>query len=67
MKANTDRYRLLVSSNENCTAKIEVSNIKHSTEGKLLEVKFDSDLSFENYVASLCIKASQKLQAFVRI
>ena len=61
MKANTDRYHLLVSSNENCTAKIEVFNIKNSTEEKLLEVKFDSDLSFENYVTSLCIKASQKL------
>ena len=67
MKANTDRYHLLVSSNENCTAKIEVFNIKNSTEEKLLEVKFDSDLSFENYVTSLCIEASQKLQAFVRI
>ena len=61
MKANTDRYHLLVNSNENCTAKIEVFNIKNSTEEKLLEVKFDSDLSFENYVTSLCIKASQKL------
>ena len=67
MKANTDRYHLLVSSNENCTAKIEVFNIKNSTEEKLLEAKFDFDLSFENYVTSLCREASQKLQAFVRI
>ena len=35
--------------------------------GKLLEVKFDSYLSFENHVTSLCKKASQKLHALTRI
>ena len=35
--------------------------------GKLLEVKFDSYLSFENHVTSLCKKESQKLHALARI
>ena len=33
----------------------------------LLGVKFDSNLSFENHVTSLCKKASQKLHALARI
>ena len=50
MKANADKCHLLVSSDESCTVKIEDFNIKNSTEEKLLGVKFDSNLSFENHV-----------------
>ena len=57
----------LVSSDESCTAKIEDFNIKNSTEKKLLGVKFDSNLSFESHVTSLCKKSSQKLHALARI
>ena len=67
MKANADKCHLLVSSNESCTAKIEDFSIKNSTEEKLLGVKFDSNLSFENHVTSLCKKTSQKLHALARI
>ena len=67
MKANTDKFHLLVSSNESCTAKIEDFSIKNSTEEKLLGVNFDSNLSFENHVTSLCRKASQKLHALARM
>ena len=42
-------------------------NIKKSTKEKLLGVKFDSNLSFENHVTSLFKKASQKLHALARI
>ena len=47
MKANADKCHLLVSSDENCTAKIEDFNIKNSTEEKLLGVKFDFNLSLK--------------------
>ena len=67
MKANSNKCHLLVSSNESCTAKIEDFNIKNSTEQKLLGLKFDSNLSFENHVTSLYKKASQKLPALARI
>ena len=67
MKANADKCHLLVSSDESCTAKIEDFNIKNSTKEKLLGAKFDSNLSFENHVTSLCKKASQKLHALGRI
>ena len=59
MKANADKCHLLVSSNESCTAKIEDFSIKNSTEENLLGVKFDSNLSFENHVTSLCKKADR--------
>ena len=67
MKANANKCHLLVSFDESCTAKIEDFNIKNSTEEKLLGVKFDSNLSFENHVTSLFKKASQKLHALARI
>ena len=67
MKANADKCHLLVSSDESCTAKIEDFSIKNSTKEKLLGVKFDSNLSFESHITSLCKKASQKLHALARI
>ena len=67
MKVNADKFHLFVSSNESCTAKIEDFSIKNNTEEKLLGVKFDSNLSFENQVTSFCKKASQKLHALARI
>ena len=67
VNANADKCHLLVSSNESCTAKIEDFSIKNSTEEKLLGVKFDFNLSFENHVTSLCKKASQKLHALAKI
>ena len=63
MKANADKCHLLVSSNESCTD----FSIKNSTEEKLLGVKFDYNLSFENNVISLCKKASEKLHLLARI
>ena len=53
MKANTNKFHLLVSSDESCSAKIEDFSIKNSTEKKLLEGKFDSNLCFENHVTHL--------------
>ena len=67
MKANSDKCHLLVSFDEGCTAKIEDFIIENSTGEKLLGVKFDSNLSFESHVTSLCKKTSQKLHGFSRI
>ena len=67
MKANGDKCHLLGSSDESCTAEIEGFSIKNSTKEQLLGVKFDSNLSFENHVTSLCKKASQTLHALARI
>ena len=61
MKAKVDKISLLVSSDESCTAQIEDFSFKNSTEEKLLGVKFDFNLSFENHFISLCQKTSQIL------
>ena len=34
---------------------------------KLLGIKFDSKISFENHISSICKKAGQKLNARTRI
>ena len=67
MKADAGKCHLLVSSDESCTTKTEDFIIKNSTKEKLLGLKFDSYLSFENHVTSLCKKASQKLHALAII
>ena len=67
MRATADKRHHLVTCN-NVTAKVEDFNIKDITAEKRLDIiKFDSKLSSENNVSSLCIKASQKLHALARI
>ena len=67
MKANPDKYNLLVTTNALTFVNINSFQITNSTEEKLLGIKFDSKLSFQNHASSLCKKASQKLHALTRI
>ena len=67
MKSNADKCLLLVTRDIDVTAKIGEFDVKNSSEEKLLGVKIDSKLSFQNHVSSLCKKASQKLHALARV
>ena len=67
MKANTDKCHLLVTRNTDVTAKVGEFDVKNSREEKLLGVKIDTKLSFENHVSSFCKKANQKLHALARV
>ena len=67
MKANADKFHLLVTSDTDVTAKIGELDLKNSREEKLLVVKIDSKPSFENHVSSPCKNASQKLHALRRV
>ena len=67
MKANPDKYHLIVSNEEESKLEIGNSHIKYSKCEKLLGIKIDNKLSFEAHVESLCKKASQKLNALSRI
>ena len=67
MKVNADKYRLLVTIKDAVSAKIEEFVINNSNDEKLLVIKIDTKLSFENYVSSLCKKAGQKLRALATI
>ena len=52
IKANADKCHLLVTRDTDVTAKIGEFDVKNSREEKLLGVKIDSKLSFENHVSS---------------
>ena len=71
LKKSHESYRwkchLLVTRDTDVTAKIGELDVKDSKEVKLLGVKIDGKLSFENHVSSLCEKASQKLHALAKI
>ena len=60
MKAKADNFHLLVTKDTDVTAKIGEFDVKNSREEKLLGVKIDTKLSFENHVSSICKMVSQK-------
>ena len=63
MKTNLDKCHHLVKTNALTSVNINGFQITNSTEEKLLGIKFDSKLFFENHVSRLCKRASQKLHA----
>ena len=68
MKANPDKYHLLINNTkESFQIKIGNETVSNSKYEKLLGVKVDHELNFNEHVSSLCKKASQKLNALSRI
>ena len=67
MKANSDKYHLLVTGNYEVSASINEFEIEIGKKEKLLRISIDTTLSFEHHITSLCKKASQKLHALARI
>ena len=67
MKANADKFHLLVTRDTDVTVKVGEFDVKSSREEKLLGVKIDSKPSFENHVSFLCKKTSQKLHTLARV
>ena len=53
-KTNPSKCHLLVTTNALTSVNINGFQITSSTEEKLLSIKFDSKLSFENHVSSVC-------------
>ena len=66
MKGNTDKCHLIMSTNNNPEIQIEDSLIEASEYEKLLGLKIDYKLNFDNHVNSLCKKANSKLRALAR-
>ena len=68
MKTNSDKYHLLINNTkESFQIKIGNETVGNSKYEKLLGVKVDHELSFNEHVSSLCKKTSQKLNALSRI
>ena len=68
LKANPDKFHLLLSEpNEELSIKVDNLDIKNSKCQKLLGIKIDNKLTFDDHVSSICTKASQKLHALSRV
>ena len=66
MKGNTDKCHLLLSKDESSEIHIGDSIIESSTCEKLLGIKIDSKLRFDDHIQDLCNKANRKLRALAR-
>ena len=67
MKVNTGKNHLLFSGNSRVTVTIENSDTELEDEQVLIGITIDSNLTFENYINTICKKASQKSNALARI
>ena len=68
MKANPDKYHLLINkTKESFQIKIGNETVTSSKFEKLLRVKTDHELNFNEHVSSLCMNAIQKLKVLSRI
>ena len=60
MKSNADECHLLVRTNNTINAEIGNIDKTSSTYEKLLGVKFDHKLTFDDHISELCKEASRK-------
>ena len=67
MKGNEDKCHVLISTKENVCVNIGATQITNSACEKLLGIKVDSSLNFEDHIGSICKKAGAKLNALTRI
>ena len=67
LKVNPDKCHLLVNTTGNITKSVRNETISNSSNQKLLGIRFNSNFRFDDHVASLCKKASQKLNALTRV
>ena len=67
MKGNEDKCHVLISTKENVCVNIGTTQTTNSACEKLLGIKVDSSLNFEDHTGSICKKAGAKLQeAYVK-
>ena len=67
MKLNTEKCHLLLNIQEPSTLKIDDLQINNPPSEKLRGITFDCKLKSNKYIEDVCQKASQKLNALVRL
>ena len=67
MKLNTDKWDLLLNTQDQNFLKIENFNIKNSFPGKLLGITFNCKLKFSNHIEDICKNVTRKVNALSRI
>ena len=66
MRINASKCHLLVSTNNTVKIKIRNFDITNSKSEKLLGIKFDHKLSFDDHIVELCKISSRKFHALSR-
>ena len=67
MKGNEDECHVLISTDKTVKASICITHINNGKCEKLLGIKIDYKLSFENHIGNICKKAGAKLNASTRV
>ena len=67
LKGNADKCHFLVSTNQEVSLNVNNFKTKNSDYEKLLGVKFDSKLRFDQHITDLCRRASRKIHALARV
>ena len=67
LKVNADKFHFLVSASQEVSLNINTFKIKNSDCEKLLGVKFDSKLRFDQHITDLCRTASRKIHVLARV
>ena len=67
LKSNADKCHLLVSTNDRVSINVDGFKIDKSDTEKLLGVKFDKKLTFDDHISDICKKAGRKISALVRV
>ena len=66
LKSNVDKFRFFVSPSQEVSLNVNNFKIKSSDREKLLGVKFDSKLRFDQHITNLCRRTSRKIHALAR-
>ena len=67
MKANLNKYHLLLSITDAFNFEISETVIRNSKSKKLLGVIFDNKLKFEKHINTICQRANRKLNALAKV
>ena len=67
LKGNVDQFHFLTKYLSEVSLNVDTFSIKKSKGEKLLEVKFDSKLTFDQHISDLCQRSSRKVNTLPRI
>ena len=67
MRGNEDKCHVLLSANETVQVNVGPANINNSKCEKLLGIKTDCKLCFDDHIGYICKNAGEKLNALTRV
>ena len=67
MESNAEERHLLVSTNDRVSMNVDGFKKDKSDTEKLLDVKFDKKLTFDDHISDICNKAGRKISALARV